>query len=166
MPFLENPMKKLALFPILAFALVGCADQPDLVGPHGINADLQPTSENVWFVTDPPEPALVGETYDVEIGSFGGGMFLSLTSLTPSVCSVFITGGDGLTELYGTISFLEAGDCTLEATDFIDYVYQIFPVYEPDQTPDPVTKTCTLDRAVREISFEISVDRDCPPGWS
>lgn len=158
-------MRKVALLPILALALVACADQPGLVAPDGINPDLQPTSVGVWFVTDPPEPALVGDTYDVEARADGMSWgSLQVTSLTPGVCGLEQTWG-GLNEWSGTVTFVAPGDCGLYATDGLNEAFQIFEVYEPNETPAPIMKTCAKTGHSKILEIRIPLDQPCPPGW-
>jgi hypothetical protein len=158
-------MKKLPLVPILAFALAACADQSEPFAPLAMNADVQATS-SVWFATDPPQPALVGETYDVVVRASGAGYgSLDVYSLTPWVCSLQGTYSDGSTEWRGTATFLEAGECGLYADNSPYEAYQIFDVYEPNETPAPYFKTCTKSTRSGQLEIRIPLDQSCPIGW-
>jgi hypothetical protein len=158
-------MKKLPLIPILAFALAACADQPEPFAPLALNADVQ-AAYTVWFATDPPEPALVGNTYDVVVRANEGGYAgLYVNSLTPWVCSLQATYSNGSTEWRGTATFLEAGECGLHADNQPEEAYQIFDVYEPNDKPTPYFRTCTKSTRSGEIEIRIPLDQSCPSGW-
>jgi hypothetical protein len=161
----EVDMRKLGLLPILAVALVACADQTGPIAPDGINSDLQPILEAVWFVTDPPDPALVGDTYDAEAGADGTRWEnLEVTSLTDYVCSVSTTHSEGH-EWHGTVTFVAAGECGLYVSNPYDGAFQIFEVYEPTETPAPIMKTCSKSDHVKKLEIRIPLHRPCPPGW-
>jgi hypothetical protein len=160
------------LFPLLL--LLGC-DSFGLEDPAA-SIDVRPdvrsvisedANTGVWFVTDPPDPALVGDTYNVEVRSDGPGFrALYLESLTPAIC--FGSEASSIDVLYVTVNFVTAGDCGLRAVSLAgddDTAYQIFSVYEPSNTPAPIMKTCTKTDHIRPLSLKIPLDRDCPRGW-
>jgi hypothetical protein len=112
-------MKKLALVPILAFAFAACADQPNPLAVDSASLNLQTTlvSDYIWFNTTPPDPALVGGTYEVsaESSESAGTISTGLWSETPSVCSVSNKRYDGF-RVDATVTFEAVGNCLLVAS--------------------------------------------------
>jgi hypothetical protein len=151
-------MKNLALVPFLVVALGACADRPDPVAPETMNADMQMSW--LWFVSDPPVPAVVGDTYDVVVQGDGSDWRdVGVDSLTPSVCSLQGTFDEMTYEWLGTATFLAAGECHLRATQGTRQADQIFDVFESN-APAPHLRACMGPRSGRVIW--IPRDNSCP----
>jgi hypothetical protein len=127
-------MKKIVLLSLLTFALAACADRTGLLAPETLNADLQTTDVYLWFTSTPPDPAFVGNTYEVkaehsdELGE--GGIWLG--SRTPDVCYLYGEWHSG-NPVSATVTFLEAGTCIIDAYEgwAFWWAQQTFSVVDP-----------------------------------
>jgi hypothetical protein len=64
-----------------------------------------PTPQSITFTSLPPDPAVVGGTYQVTATGGGSGNPVTFSSLTPAVCTVSA----------GTVTFVALGTCTVAA---------------------------------------------------
>jgi hypothetical protein len=138
-------VKKLALVPLLALAGAACADQPNPLAPEApapVRAELQVTSstyQEAWFLTTPPDPAYVGQTYQVVAEA---NYLAPQLESNGAVCALSGVTSNGL-QTSATVSFIAAGTCTLFAWDpFGIYMIpseQSFPVVNttPARVPTP-----------------------------
>lgn len=117
---------------VLALLLTGCTDQRTPLEPLASSIgtpafDLFYT--DATFVSTPPDPALVGETYLVAAEPAAE---VVLHSETPAVCA-FLDGESVSSP--ATVAFLASGTCTLVARcDFCVLgipAYQTFEVVQP-----------------------------------
>jgi hypothetical protein len=87
-------------------------------GTHALTITVTPplTAQTIAFTSTAPSPAYLGGTYAVS-ASATSGLAVTLSSLTPTVCTV--SGG--------TVSFVALGTCTVAADQAGDATYSAAP---------------------------------------
>jgi hypothetical protein len=109
-------MKRFSILPIVPLLLIACADDSRPTAPDLMQRALVASSDytETWFTTTPPDPAYVGDSYEVRVVAM-----ISSPNLysTPEVCPLSdITREEGNTTT-AIATFIGAGTCILEGED-------------------------------------------------
>jgi hypothetical protein len=130
-------MTRWLTLPLTLLALTACADVQHPLAPDtlDLNAQIMSETQNVWFVTTPPDPAYVGATYQVVVEALDWSVDLYSN---PKVCPLSDVTKSG-NRTTATVTFLETGTCKLEAWDpwLIEYAEQVFEVVATTPAPVP-----------------------------